>query len=152
MTGKRIAELMMDGDVKQMIARVARRRSRCIEDQEEYIADAWVRISEKCEDDSTIETIEHEAGRGIHNAFRRGRYVTMKDAAKRTYTGESLTETKVPKDALPLERNRYLLRKPEKMSSWYYVGEWLEYGLEKDSMTVRTIHQIIVKNAQKERE
>ena len=70
MTGSKLAELMIDTNMMRMVAKAARRMSRRVEDQEEYIQDAWVRIA-KCPDDSSIEHLENEARRGIKAAQMR---------------------------------------------------------------------------------
>jgi len=41
-TGEKLAELMTNPEMRRMVAKAARRYTKCIEDQEEYIDDAWV--------------------------------------------------------------------------------------------------------------
>ena len=146
MTGERIAELMRDPHMKRAMARLARRYSRCPEDQEEYIADGWMRIA-VCQDDDSMDALEQEAFRGIRNAYQRRRYDT--DVAKKpapNSNGISVDHASNYRrsDLIPLGRDRYIVRTPEKLSGWYYHGEWEEYGLPKDGMQVRTFYKIVL--------
>ena len=45
MTGEQLAELMIDDGMKAVLAKHARRYSKRIENQEEFIQDAWLRIA-----------------------------------------------------------------------------------------------------------
>ena len=145
MTGQRLAELMMDPHIKRVVARAARRYTKCVEDQEEYIGDAWIRIA-GCEDDASVESIEHAARRGVKNAYDRRRYMSVRkiEAVNPNCISVDHPSNYRRRDLLPLGRGRYLVRTPEKLSSWYYHGEWEEYGLPKDGMQVMTFYKIVM--------
>jgi len=146
MTGERIAQLMSDPYMKRTMARLARRYSKCPEDQEEYIADAWMRIS-GCHDDESTEALEREAGRGMNASRMRMHYAK----AVQKKSGESLHGISVShasdykrSDLLPLGRGRYVVRTPERLSGWYYHGEWEEYGLSSEGMQVRSFYRVVL--------
>ena len=145
MTGQRLAQLMMDPHMKRVVARAARRYTRCVEDQEEYIGDIWVRIA-GCEDDISIEALESQARRAVKAANERRRYANVQKKMVQNLDGISVDHPSNyrRRDLLPLGRGRYLVRTPEKLSSWYYHGEWEEYGLPKDGMQVRTFYKIVM--------
>jgi predicted ATPase len=140
MNGQRIAELMADKDVMEYARRCARRYARQDEDREEYVQDAFIRLSkEKILDDEPIYAILDEIRRGIHAAYERKRYV------QRQYLhgySERLSKKKIKvKD---LGHARYLTIKAIKLSPWYFAPEWLEYGLRKDSIRPTEYQLIIV--------
>ena len=144
MTGEQLVQLMQDPDLCECIHRIARRFSKCIEDQEEYIDDAWLRIAEKPQD-KTQEYYEHEAFRAIDAAYHRKRYANVEKKNPENLNGISENRVKkLPKDAIHLHGNKYLNPTPEKLSHWYYDKEWEEYGIEKDGYQVRTFYEIIV--------
>ena len=126
MTGSKLAELMIDTNMKCAVADVARRYTNCIEDQEEYIQDAWLYIADKCHDDASDAGLEKAALRGIRNAYQRKRYrVAKKPPEKSNSKGEGQKKISVPRGAVGLGRGRHILPKREKLDSWYYDGEWV---------------------------
>lgn len=143
MTGERLAQLMMDPRMKRIVARAARRYTKCIEDQEEYIDDAWVRIS-KCHDDASDEHLEREARRAVNAARMRRAYVQKKPVENLHGISEDCIKKYKRSDLMPLGRGRYLVLKPEKLSGWYYHKEWEDYGLPEDGIQVRTYYEIVV--------
>jgi hypothetical protein len=145
MTGQRIAELMRDPHMKRAMARLARRYTRCVEDQEEYIADGWILIA-GCQDEDSIEALEGEAYRGMKAAYDRRWRASVRAVSGASANGISVDHASNYKrsDLIPLGRDRYIVRTPEKLSGWYYHGEWEEYGLPKDGMQVRTFYKIVL--------
>jgi len=145
MTGERLAQLMIDPHMKAIVHKAARRYTKCPEDQEEYMQDAWMRIA-GCDDDKSDEYLETQGKLAIKASYYRKRYSNVQKEIPQNLYGISVRTVpkRVPRDALALGRGRYLLRKPEKLSSWYYDGEWKDYGLDKDGVQVRTFYQIVV--------
>lgn len=80
MTGAEIATLMQNSELKRAIHKIARRYSKRIEDIEEYIQDAWLRIA-ACEEGDKDHYCK-EALRAIRNAYERKRYVVGKKKRK----------------------------------------------------------------------
>ena len=143
MTGSKLAELMIDTNMKRMVSNAARRRTKCPDDQEEYIQDAWVRIS-GCPDDSSAEYLEKQAKRAVFAAYQRRRRGYIKQAANVTGISVDHVSNYKRSDLEPLGRGRYLVLTPEKLDSWYYHNEWEEYGLTKDGIQVRSFYKIVV--------
>lgn len=141
MEGMEIAKLMMDSELKAALAKHARRYSSNVEDQEEFIDDAWIRIAEKREG-MTMEYYEDEGRKAIQAAYMRNHYRVYINSTENV-NGISERPAQIPKNAIPLGNGRYLCPEPEKLDSWYYEGEWLDYGLEKDC-TVRRFYRIAV--------
>ena len=144
MTGEQIARLMVDPALKRALAKSARRYSKCVEDQEEYIADAWCRISEQPGDMSITTYAEHGA-RAMMASYQRGRYARVEKKSGQNLNGIGRRAiTAKPRDAIYLGERRYLNRKPTRLSAWYYEGEWLEYGLTHDDLRSFSVHEIVV--------
>jgi len=146
MTGERLAKLMMDSYMKEEIAKIARRYTSDIQDQEEYIQDAWLRIAESG-DDRTNDFYLQEALRAIRNHYQRKRYslnVVKITPSNSNGISEGMYKKQVPKNARHLYGNKYLITTPQKLSSWYYEGEWDEYGIDKDSMRVFSFYEIVI--------
>jgi hypothetical protein len=145
MTGAELAALMLHPPVRRVVVRAARRHSKSIEDQEEYIQDAWMRIAEH-PDGMEASYYGLVAYRAINAAYKRRARMVVDTAPPPNVHGISsrTIHKRIPRDAVPLGRGRFLVRRPEKLSSWYYDGEWKEYGLEKGDVTVRTFYEIIV--------
>jgi hypothetical protein len=140
MTGERLAALMIDKRLNAALAKVARRYSKDIQDQEEYIQDAWIRIAEQ-QDDMSLEYYENQGRLSIKAAYYRKRYGNVQKKTSDNLYG--ISDRTIPRDAIPLGRGRYLCPKPEKLSSWYYDKEWEEYGLDKNYQVV-SYYEIIV--------
>ena len=145
MTGEQLVGLMRDNHMRRIVHRAARRYTKCPEDIEEYMDDAWMRIAD-CHPDKSAEYYERQARMAIRAAYQRKRYWSVKEIPDKNLNGisESPTPNVVPKNAIPLGRGRYLKYKPEKLSQWYYDGEWEEYGLDKNSVQVRSFYEIVV--------
>jgi len=145
MTGSKLAELMIDTDMMRMIAKAARRYTKIVEDQEEYIQDIWIRLAE-CPDDSSMDHLEVQAQRAVKAAYYRKWRANVH--AKKTPNVYGISEDHISNykrsDLMPLGRNRYLVLTPEKPGCWYYHNEWEEYGLPKDGIQVRSFYKIVV--------
>lgn len=72
MTGEEFVRLYEDTDLRQYIVDEARRHSKRIEDQEDFVQEAWLRISQ-LEPDRTLEHYCEEAYRAIHAWYERAR-------------------------------------------------------------------------------
>jgi len=143
MTGEKLAQLMMNQQMKRMVASTARRYTKCVDDQEEYIQDAWVRIS-GCSDDSSVEYLEKQAKKAARAGYQRRYRVYMKPVQNVNGISVDHVSNYKRSDLHPLGRGRYLVLTPEKLDSWYYHNEWEEYGLPKDGMQVRSIYKIVL--------
>ena len=143
MTGEQLVGLMRDKHMRRIVHRAARRYTKCPEDIEEYMDDAWMRIAE-CHADKTPEYYANHARRAVHASYMQRWRVHAEKAQNVNGISESPTPNVVPKNAIPLGRGRYLKYKPEKLSQWYYDGEWKEYGLDKDAVQVRSFYEIVV--------
>lgn len=142
MTMEEFMSVHHDPEVDRLVWRAARRFTKCPEDQEEYVNDAWMRICE-APAGKRAEFYGNVAQKAIRAAYMRKRYVPA--SVKKNLNGIS-EDVKIPRSGLKLlGRDRYLVLKPEKLSSWYYHGEWAEYGLPKDGYQVRTFYKIVVK-------
>lgn len=128
--------------MRRAVHKAARRYTKNTEDIEEYMDDAWMRIAE-CHADKTSEYYEREMHRAVRASYQR-RYRVYADRAENVNgISESPKSNSIPRNALPLGRGRYLKYKPEKLSSWYYDGEWRDYGLQKEGVQVRTFYEIV---------
>jgi len=145
MTGSKLAELMIDTTMKRMVAKAARRYTKCVESQEEYIQDVWVRIS-GCPDDSSMDYLERQAKKAAYAAWKRGYRARVDKKPPLNVHGISDNPLKEYKrsDLQPLGRGRYLVLTPEKLGGWYYHNEWEEYGLTKDGYQVRSFYKVVV--------
>ena len=129
MTGRYLAELMNDSKLKQAISKHARRYSSRVETQEEYIQDAWLRIS-KQQEGLPIDAYSQEAGRAIVAAYMRSRYDSdVKKKSPKNLNGNGIREVRDPRKWVDLGRGRYLSRQHETLDSWYYPGEWDDWVL-----------------------
>lgn len=145
MTGERLVELMQNKRMKQVVYKAARRYTKCPEDIEEYMDDAWMRIAD-CNDDKTDEYYERQARLAIKASYYRKRYAgSVQKTERRNLYGisESPKCKRIPRNALPLGHGRYLHYKPEKLSKWYYDGEWRDYGLDKNNVQVMAFYEIV---------
>ena len=139
MTGQSLAELMRDDGLKAALAKHARRYSRNVETQEEYIQDAWERIANE-RGGLSVDHYEEEGRKAIKATYDRSRYHVRK---KTTQNPNSKGEG-IPKTAIPLVRGRWLDTKPEKLDPWYYDGEWLDLGLDKNHYATQRFYRIIL--------
>ena len=153
MTGDELVKLMRDPAMKRAVYKAARRYTKNIENIEEYMDDAWMRIAD-CDIGKTVEYYTIESRRAVRAAYDRKRYwsVGKNKAENPNGISESPIPKRVPKNAAPLGRGRYLVMKPEKLSQWYYDGEWKDYGLSKDGMQVVTFYEIVVVDQMARRE
>jgi len=143
MTGEEIAVLMTRECMRQELSKHARRYTRRIEDQEEYIQDAWIRIA-TLGGGMTNEYYGEQGRKAIVASYwRRRRSVSIN--ASQYANGISKETIFIPENAIDLGRGRYLLREAEKLSRWYYEGEWTEYGLEKSDCSPTRFYRIIVR-------
>lgn len=143
MTGERLVELMQDKHMCRAVYKAARRYTKCPEDIEEYMDDAWMRIAD-CHEDKADAYYELQAKRAIRAAYQRRYRVYAEKPRNVNGISERPISKRIPRDALPLGGGRYLKYKPEKLSQWYYDGEWREYGLDRDSVQVRTFYEVVV--------
>jgi hypothetical protein len=123
MTGEELARLMENEYMQGALAKHARRYSKSIEDQEEYIQDAWLRISQK-PGDKTFEYYEEQGRKAIHAANMRKWRVHAKK--KRNVNGISVTgkDTKPPpKRAWYLGFYRWFDPEKETIDWEYYDGQ-----------------------------
>ena len=91
MEGLEISKLMLDKGLKGLLAKHSRRYSSCIEDQEEYIQDAWIRIA-TLKADMAQEYYGEQGRKAIVTAYwkRRRRRVSNKNG--KNANGISVTE------------------------------------------------------------
>ena len=146
MTGERLAQLMTDPTMRRAVAKAARRMTKCVEDQEEYIQDAWVRIS-GCQDDSSVDHLGKQARNAVYASCMRKRYalgVKKKTGQNLNGISRDLLSNYKRSDLQPLGRGRYLVLTPEKLDSWYYHKEREEYGLTESGVQVRSYYKIVV--------
>jgi len=148
MTGEELAKLMVNDAMKAALAKHARRYSKRVEDQEEYIQDAWLRIS-GLHDDKTFEYYEEQGRLAIkasyYREWRAGHKPIVHDNNKANVYGYSEGHSKKPPhDSIQIDHNKYLKRKPERLSAWYYSGEWDEYGYAKEEVARSEWFQIII--------
>lgn len=144
MTGEELARLMVNDAMKAALAKHARRYSKRVEDQEEYIQDAWLRIS-GLHGDKTFEYYEEEGRRAILASWQRARRSRVyTEKAQNVYGYSEGHSKKPPHDSIQIDHNKYLKRKPERLSAWYYSGEWDEYGYAKEEIARSEWFQIIV--------
>lgn len=143
MTGEELVALMRNKAMSRAVYKAARRYTKNPEDIEEYMDDAWMRIAE-CHAGLTHEYYVTQARLGVKASYDRQWYVRKKNTEIPNGISESPKSKRIPRNALALGRGRYLKYKPEKLSQWYYDGEWKEYGLHKDGVQVRTFYEIVV--------
>lgn len=143
MEGAAIAELMLNGDLRKTIHRIAKRYTRNREDQEEFAQDAWLRIA-GCTGDKTYDFYCEEARRAINAARMRKAYSVQKKNGKNLH-GYSEGVKEIPKDAKELYRNKYIGSKPVKLSEFLYDEECEQYGLTKSDLRYFSFYEIYVK-------
>ena len=121
--------------MKAALAKHARRYSKRIENQEEFIQDAWLRIAKQQSD--MIEGYYSEQGRkAMHASYmRRWKRKSVHQNSTQKVNGISREGIHIPR-AIYLGRGRYLCQKAdiedkvdESLSgtSWYHVDEWKNY-------------------------
>ena len=145
MTGEELVSLMQDRSMSRAVYKAARRYTKCPEDIEEYMDDAWMRIAE-AEANRDPEYYQRQAQRATHASWKRKYRAGVDKKATPNVHGisESPMQEKPPRNAINLGRGRYLKIKPEKLSQWYYDGEWKDYGLDRDGVQVTTFYEIVV--------
>lgn len=125
MTGEKLVELMGNSELKEELAKHARRYSKDIEDQEEYIQDAWLRIAEH-PDGRDLEYYAEQGRKEVYNSYHK-QY--RKDVAiKNDKNGNGISTTgkdakPPPKRAVNLYRNKYLDTKYRTLDWQYYEGQ-----------------------------
>lgn len=139
MTGARIAEIMRDPEMTAFLFKCARRWSKNIEDQEEYVQEGYLRISRSCEDDTPVAIIHEIGNKAIFNAYRKR---WRSDSKKRQAKGISIY--KDSRKTVDLGRGRYLLRKYEILDPWYYHEEPDELGLDSWDFVAFCYYQILI--------
>lgn len=149
MTGEELARLMVNDAMKAALAKHARRYSKRVEDQEEYIQDAWLRIS-GLHGDKTFEYYEEQGRKAIKVSYELKRRKRWREWSVQQKSAEMLHgyseghSQKPPHDSIQIDHNKYLKRKPERLSAWYYSGEWDEYGYAEEEIARSEWFQIIV--------
>jgi len=144
MTGEQLADLMTNDYLKGSLARHARRYSKRVEDQEEYIQDAWIRISQQ-PGDKTLEYYEEQGRKAILASWQKARRQRVYTKKPRNVYGDNEGKSKKPpRNSVQIDRNKYLMQKPHRLSAWYYHGEWDDYGYAKDEIARSEWFQIIV--------
>ena len=132
MEGLEIARLMNNRDLKSRLATHARRYSSVIEDQEEYIQDAWLRIS-TLNADMENEYYGEQGRKAMKATYDRRRYHVRKEKP-RNPNGISVTEKdikkKIPDRAIRLERNKYFDPTHEMLDWQFYKGQEDELRLK----------------------
>ena len=115
MTGDELVKLMRDPAMKHAVYKAARRHTRSIEDIEEYMDDAWMRIAD-CDSGKDEEYYATQAFRAINAAYMRKRYVEGKKPHFLNGNSKKGIE-KPPRDSIELGRGRYLLIKHDKLKT-----------------------------------
>ena len=129
MTGQYLAGLMNDSKLKQAISKHARRYSSRVETQEEYIQDAWLRIS-KQQEGLAVSEYSNEARKAIYASYLRAwREADVFKKGVKNENGNGIREVRDPRKWVDLGRGRYLSRQHETLDSWYYPGEWDDWVL-----------------------
>ena len=126
MTGKYLAELMNNSKLKHAISKHARRYSSRVEDQEEYIQDAWLRIS-KQEEGIGLDLYSDEARRAMNAARMKKERNSVHKKTPKNVHGNGIREIRDPRKYVELERGKYIVRQVEVLDSWYYDGEWNDW-------------------------
>ena len=129
MTGSELAELMKDKALKHAIAKHARRYSRIVENQEDYIQGAWLRISRE-ENGLSLSDYSYVAAKSIQAQYRSNRRAEGLDVYKKQpldVHGNSKREVRDPRKYVAIERGRWIVRQPETLDEWYYDGEWRDW-------------------------
>lgn len=139
MTGARIAEIMRDPEMTAFLFKCARRWSKNIEDQEEYVQEGYLRISRSCEDDTPKAIIYDEGRKAIHSMYFRK---IRNDSKKRGRNAISIYRD--DRKTRALGRGRYLVRKPEKLDPWYFHDEPGELGLDYYDFVAFYYYQILI--------
>jgi hypothetical protein len=133
MDGDNVAELMKNSWLNEALAKHARRYSKRVEDQEEYIQDAWLRIAEK-PSGKTLKYYEEQGGKAIVASYMRQRYQNnVKKKKAQNLNGISATGEDAkppPKRAFHVYANKYLDSKPKTLDWQYYDGQEKEIEQE----------------------
>ena len=125
MTGTELTILMKNGKLKHAICKHARRYSSLIEDQEEYIQEAWFRIAQQ-DNGLGLEFYEKEALRAIRNTYERYRYSVGKKKPQNP-NGNSIEGKRDSRKYLDIGRGKYINKKYETLDGWYYREEWRDW-------------------------
>jgi hypothetical protein len=127
MTGEYLAELMSNNELKGILAKHARRYSKRVENQEEYIQDAWIRIADE-PDGRTIEHYGEQGRKAIKASYDRYWYSVRKKTIANpngiSVTGKEIKKkAKLPRSAIHLYRDKHLDTKPQTLDWQYYEGQ-----------------------------
>ena len=135
---------MADHELRSDLFRHARRYTACIENQEEYVQEAWTRIAQ-CPDDFGNNYYSEEGRKAIQAAYMREyRRVYGEVPTNVNGIGEGTRKNIVPPGAVHLYDGKWLDIGPEKIDRWYYPGEWDEYGLSDDGFSVLSFYRIVI--------
>jgi hypothetical protein len=124
MDGAEVAELMKNSCLNNELAKHARRYSKRIEDQEEYIQDAWLRISQH-DAGKTVEYYEEQGRKAIVASYWR-RYRNVSKKGRQNANGISVTGEDAkppPKRAIHVYANKYVDSKHTTIDWQYYEGQ-----------------------------
>lgn len=125
MTGAELAGLMNNKSLNHAISKHARRYSSLVEDQEEYIQEAWLRIS-KQESGKEISFYENESRKATHALWKKVYRSRVDIKSGGNVHGNSIRGKWNPKKYISLGRGRYLKKERETLIGWYYHEEWLD--------------------------
>ena len=137
MTGEELARLMVNRVLKATIAQHARRYSKDVENQEEFIQDAWFRIS-KHPGGQSVEYYGEQGRKAIEAEYRR-RYRRVDTRRLKNVNGisttgkEAVKKTPVPKRAIHLYLNKHLDPKPEILDWEFYKGHEADVNAERNA-------------------
>ena len=136
-----LIELMGRGDMHRAARSAARRFTKCPEDIEEYLSDIWMKIANE-PPDKTDEYYKARMKQAARAAYMR-RYRSGDVYMDVNGISEKPIAKRIPRNAICLGHGKYLKYKPEKLSRWYYDGEWRDYGLNRDNVQVMTFYEIV---------
>lgn len=130
MTGEELSKLMRDKWLCAELAKHARRYSKRVEDQEEYIQDAWLRIAKE-PGGKELHWYSDEGGRQMRRSYQNKRYDVRKQngyiSNGISVTGKEVKKkAKLPRGAIHLYRNKHLDPKPETLDWQFYTGQEAE--------------------------
>lgn len=137
MTERRIVEMIHNAELTSFLFKSARRWTKNQDDQEEYVQDARLRIARDCEDCDGLELLKNVGRKCIEAAYRK-RYRDDDKKGMRNVIG--LYKGK----CIALGRGRYLSIKAERLSPWYYIGEWGEICLGRDDVPTFPFNEIFI--------
>lgn len=157
MRGEYLAKLMQESWLCEELAKHARRYSKRVENQEEYIQDAWLRIAEH-QENMDLEYYAEQGARAINAArMRKSRKLSVVHK-KKVYSVHGISVTgkdakPPPKRAIKVYDNKYLDPKHETLDWEYYEGqeadikaradEWYNQHAEFESLSTAEREKVI---------